>query len=117
MAAPQRSAAALVIIDDLDIVGVAVAPHETHPPLVVHPNGVLSGPVPFEGFEPGRRRRYGRTEVAEVGGGMEHDELAERTALDVGRDLPALSPPEQPFGLGIGERLDHRAGGGWSSEG
>ena len=76
-------------------------------PLVVHPNGMLTGSVPFEGFETSRGRGRGWTEVAEVGGGVEHDELTERTALDVWRDFPALPSPKKPFSLAVGERFNH----------
>jgi hypothetical protein len=34
-----------MVIDDLDAVGVAVAPHEADPPLVVDPDAVLTAPA------------------------------------------------------------------------
>lgn len=63
MAAPRGSAGALVVIDYLDVVGVAVAPHEAHPPLVVDADRVLARPVPLQGLQTGRRRRHRWAEV------------------------------------------------------
>jgi hypothetical protein len=40
-----------VIIDDLDIFGVALRPSEADTPLIINPNAHLSCPVPFQNFE------------------------------------------------------------------
>jgi hypothetical protein len=63
-----------VIIHHLDLVGVAVAPDETDPPLVVHPNAPLTRSIASELLEsvPG-----GRAEVIETDGCVEHPEFAE----------------------------------------
>jgi hypothetical protein len=37
-----------VIIDDLDIVSITLAPYETKSPLVINPNAMLAAPVAFQ---------------------------------------------------------------------
>jgi len=46
-----------VIVQNLDIFGSAIAPHEADAELVVHANAVLPGPRPGELLEPVARRR------------------------------------------------------------
>jgi hypothetical protein len=40
-----------VIVDDLDMVSVAVMPDETYPPLVIDPDAVLAAAVAAESLE------------------------------------------------------------------
>jgi hypothetical protein len=37
-----------VVIDDLHVIGIRVAPRETDPPLVIDPNAMLAAPVAFQ---------------------------------------------------------------------
>lgn len=101
----------LVVVDDLDAVGVAVLPDEAESPLVVDADGVLADAVPLQRFEPGGRRSAWGAEVAEVGGRIEHDELAQGAALDVGRDAPARAAVEEALRVGVGEGLDQGRSG------
>jgi len=41
-----------VIVDNLDVVGVAVSPAETDAPLVVNPDAVLTRTIPAQLLEP-----------------------------------------------------------------
>jgi hypothetical protein len=41
-----------VIINDLDIVSVAVSPHETHPPLIIDTDAVLALTVAAKLLQP-----------------------------------------------------------------
>jgi len=41
-----------MVIDNLDIGGVAVCPDKAHTPLIIDANAVLSGAIPFQGFQP-----------------------------------------------------------------
>lgn len=43
---------ALVIVNDLDVVSIAIAPTEAQPPLVIDANAVLTLTVSLQGFEP-----------------------------------------------------------------
>ena len=40
-----------MVVDDFDLMRVAVAPHETDPELVVDPNAVLPGAVTLKSFQ------------------------------------------------------------------
>jgi len=45
-----------VVIHNFNVMRVPVAPHKTHPPLVVDANAVLSKPVTGQCFQPVARR-------------------------------------------------------------
>lgn len=40
-----------VVIDDLDIFGTIIPPHEADPPLIVDPDQVLAGPIAPQSFQ------------------------------------------------------------------
>jgi hypothetical protein len=40
-----------VVIGDLDLTSISIAPHETYAIPAVDPDAVLPGPVAFEGFQ------------------------------------------------------------------
>jgi hypothetical protein len=42
----------LVIVDNLDIVGIAVVPTKTEPPLIIDANAVLTLSIGGQGFQP-----------------------------------------------------------------
>jgi hypothetical protein len=67
-----------VIIDDVDVVGVAVQPAEADAPLVVDAEAVLTFTVPAEGLE-AVSRRY--TEIVQGVGGVQVDEFPKGRAL------------------------------------
>ena len=93
-----------VIIDNLDLEGVAVAPPKTDPPLVVDANAVLAGAITFEllqtvtGWD---------AEVCELLGGVHHAELPEHESVKLGGEAPDAFTLEQPFRIAIGEARDH----------
>jgi hypothetical protein len=61
-----------VIVNHLDIVGVAVAPGETDAPLVIDADAVLPCPVATQSFQPVARRR---PEVIKRCGGVQHEQF------------------------------------------
>jgi hypothetical protein len=75
----------LVVVHDLDLVGIPISPHKADPPLVVDSNTVLTTPVTTQRFQP-IRRRY--PQVIEARGGIQHDELAQCRTMEVRRELP-----------------------------
>jgi len=40
-----------MVIDNLDIGGAAIRPDKAHTPLIVDANAVLTGAIPFQGFQ------------------------------------------------------------------
>src|SRR5262249_5248950 len=55
-----------MIVDDLDIVGVAVAPAEADAPLVIDPNAVLPFAISGQPLQPISRRRPQVLEIASI---------------------------------------------------
>jgi len=94
----------LVVVGDLDGVGVAAVPAEADAPLVVDADAVLAGAVSGESLE---AVAGWDAEVGERLGGVEDEELAEGAALEVGRPSPAGAPLEELLGVTVPEALDH----------
>jgi hypothetical protein len=94
-----------MVIHNLDIVSVSVAPHETHTPLIVNPDAMLAGAIAFEGLQSVAR---GRCQVSQLRGNIELPKLALRHPSD--RTIPRhLFPAMKPLGLLRPERPDHHA--------
>lgn len=89
-----------MVVDDLDVVCISSAPDETQPPLSVDADAVLPGAVTLELFEAIRRRD---SQVVERGGRIEHAQLSQGDALNVGSwRLDALSM-EETLGVPVSE--------------
>jgi hypothetical protein len=94
-----------VVVHDLDIFGIAAGPAKADAELIVHPNAPLADAIPFQPFEPVRRRR---AQVLDALGQVQLLELAQRRALDV-REPRNVSQFEE--GLGVGAKaLDSHIG-------
>jgi hypothetical protein len=93
-----------MVIHDLHVVGVALAPYEADAPLVVDSDAVLTLPVAFQRLQlvsgEGRKRPEVRLRV-------QHVQLAKSRALD-GLESPHSLPAKQPLGVGATEGPDHR---------
>jgi len=94
----------LVVVAELDIMGVCVLPAEADPPLVVHANAVLSFAVAGKCLEAIARRD---TQFVETNRGVYEKELAMRPPLNVRRKPPRALPSEDLLGLRIPEAPDH----------
>jgi len=94
----------LVVVRDLDGVGVAALPPEADAPLVVEADAVLTGPVAGEPLESVAWRD---AEVGERLGGVEDEEIPEGAALEIGWPSPAGAPFEELLGVAVPEALDH----------
>jgi hypothetical protein len=94
----------LVIIDDLNLVGIAILPAKADPPLLVHANTVLAGSIASELLQPISR---GHAEVAELLGRIHGHKLTQHRALETrGISSDGLAS-EQSLGIAIGEGVDH----------
>jgi hypothetical protein len=71
-----------VIVYDLDVEGVALAPRETDPPLVVDANAILASPITCELF---KSTPWGNSKVPNGARGIENREFPVGRSLDLGR--------------------------------
>jgi hypothetical protein len=95
----------LVVIDDLDVIGVPVLPAEADAPLIVDANTVLARAVALELFKSVAGRN---TQVLELLGGIDETNLTEHEPEQVGGEPPDTLSLEQALGVPIREALDHQ---------
>ncbi len=67
-----------MVIDDFDVVRISFRPPKADPPLVIDTDAVLAGPAARELLQP---IGWGRAEVVQAGGGVQHQQLAQTDAL------------------------------------
>jgi hypothetical protein len=93
-----------VIVDDLNIGGLAVEPPETDSPPIVHANGVLPTAIAGESFEtiPGRN-----AEIVQRFGRVEQRQLSEHDAMKLGRKSEHRFAVEKSRGVLVREAPDH----------
>jgi hypothetical protein len=94
----------LVIVDDLDLVGVAILPAKADAPLLVHTNTVLANSIAPELLQPITRRH---AKVAELLGRVHHHKFAQHRALEIRRISSDGLASEQSLGIAIGEGVNH----------
>lgn len=93
----------LVVIDDLNLISIAVAPLEADSPLAVDANGVLAGSFSGEGFQPISGRH---AQILGPFRGIELNELSKCGPRRASIGARAFFLPEA-FGVSVGERTDH----------
>ena len=93
-----------MVIDDRDVIGAAFVPAETDAPLVVDPDTVFPRSAAPEFLD---AIAWRRSEVVQPLRGIDEDELPEHDAPQVGRKPTHWLAAEEPFGLAIGEAVDH----------
>lgn len=97
--------ALLVIVDDRDVVRVAVLPPKADAPLIVDANTVLPRAITFQLLQAIAGRD---AEVLELLCGVYEAELSEQRTLEFGREAADTLALKQALGVPIGEALDHR---------
>src|ERR1022692_1681636 len=95
-----------VVVRDLHVVGVPLAPHETDTVLVVDANAMLACAIAFEPLQPVARRQR---QVAQRSGRVHHLQLLERGFVKARRNAAAAFFAPKPLRLSIPESFDHRA--------
>lgn len=73
-----------MIVDNLDVMGIAALPSETDPPLIIDAATMLALALALQRFKPIARRHGERLEER---GGMDLHELAQRDAPDIRAEL------------------------------
>lgn len=93
-----------MIVNNLDLEGIAVPPSKTDSPLVIDANTVLAGAIAFELLQ-AVAGRY--AEIFELLGRVHYAELPEHESMELGGEAPDALAPEQPLRVAIGEARDH----------
>ena len=94
-----------MIVDDLNLIGIAPLPAKADAPLLVHSNAVLTGSISPQFLQSITRWH---AKIAELLGRIHRHEFAQHRALEIrGISSDGLAG-EQSLGITIGERVDHR---------
>ncbi len=93
-----------MVIDDLDLPGIAVAPYQADTPLLVDANTVPSPSISPQGFQPVAGRR---PQIVEPPSRVDRQELGPRPPLDLHRQASDGMAREDGRGALVGEALDH----------
>ena len=93
-----------MIVNNLDLVGIAILPPKADPPLLIDANTVLSGPIASEFLE---AIAWWRPEIVEGAGGIHDDELSKHCPPQVAGIMSHGLAPKEPFGVSVPEALDH----------
>ncbi len=93
-----------MVIDNLDVENIAVAPAEADASLVVDADAPLTSAVSCELLEPVAGRD---AKKIEAGGGVKLGQLALGDALHILRQLAGIAAVKQPLGLFAQEVADH----------
>jgi hypothetical protein len=101
-----QSQNSLVVIDDLDKVGVAVPPDKAYAPLIIDPDRVLAAPIAPQSLQTiGRWRSQIEQSVCAI----HHQQLAPRNLLKAPPPAVAAIASEQGLSPATPEALDHCA--------
>ena len=93
----------LMIIDDFDVIRLAVAPDKTQPPLIVNADAVLAEPITLQRLQVIARRHAQKIQCR---GGMQLHQLSQCDAFNRLEPFHTLTL-EQGLRIRAFERLDH----------
>src|SRR5688500_6379247 len=93
-----------VIVGDLDVVGIALAPDEADTPLIVDPNAVLPAAIALQSLHAVARRH---AQIGETGAVVEHQQLLPRGAPEICAETSDRHVLEQRLGAPVGKSSDH----------
>jgi hypothetical protein len=94
-----------VVVGDLDIVGVAVAPNEAKPPLVIDADAVLSAPIIPQCLQ---TVAFRQSQIGKALGLVQLDQPFLSTPKKIRRESLGAEALENRGGSAIAKRLDHR---------
>ncbi len=96
-----------MVIDYLDLIGIAVAPLEADPPLVVDANAVLACPVTRQFLQ---AVAWWNAKVVQGHGRLDEKQLPQRGPLEWACELLDPKAPEETFRLFVAEAADREVG-------
>ena len=97
----------LMIVNNLDLLGVGSGPAEADAPLVVDPDGMLSATIPFERLQMVAWRQI---EECQFDGSIEQLQFDECALPEAARQVSGAPGDPQLLGVPVGETLDHDSG-------
>ena len=95
-----------MVIYDGDFGRAGGRPLKHNPPLVVHADRVIAGPIPFQRLQVIARRD---SKIGQLSGTVELKQFSQGDAGD-SREATILLVTEKLFGVRVGEGLDHELG-------
>ena len=95
---------ASVVVDDLDVVRIAIAPTKADAPLIVDTDAVLAGPVALELLQAITRRH---SQVFNCLRGVDRDELSEHYATQIRWEPADGVAGEQALCVPVSKALNH----------
>ena len=93
-----------MVVDDLDVVRVAVPPAEANAPSVIDAYTVLPTPIALERFQSVPWRD---SQIVKALGSIQLDKFAQHDPLEGGREAAPGCAGEEALGLAVGEAPDH----------
>lgn len=93
-----------MIVDDLDVIGIIVSPHETHTPLIVNANAMLSFSIMGQRF---KSVSTWYSKGIENRGGVQLFELACGRSLNFLRQFQGIPTAKYLLGFPVPEGSDH----------
>ena len=93
-----------MVVDDLDVVGIASGPSETDTPLVVDANAVLAVTIAFKLLEAISRWE---SEILQTHRGVHVAKLSEHAAPKIRRETPYVLARPETLGIAVSKMLDH----------
>jgi hypothetical protein len=93
-----------VIIDDRHVVGVAIPPSETDPPLIVDANAVLPGPITAQLLQAVSGRD---AKIIQDLRRVDRNKLPEHNPSQLGRVTADRLARKEALGITVAEALDH----------
>jgi len=93
-----------MVVDNADVVCVAIGPSETHTPLIIHADAVLAYSVPSQLLQP---VSWWNPKVIKRLRGIDRHELSQHHPAQFCGIPPYRFSGKQSFGVSIREALDH----------
>lgn len=93
-----------MVVDDLNVVRVAVRPPKADPPLIVDPDAVLSSTIAAQLLEPIAWRR---PQILKLNRRVDMAKLPEHHAPEVGREASDRLTFPEPLGVAVSKTPNH----------
>ena len=93
-----------MVVNDLDVMRVAILPAKADPPLIVDPDTVLSSAIALELLEPVARRN---TKVVQGFSCVHNHQLPQHDPAEVAGISADRLPVEEAGSVAVAEALDH----------